>query len=997
MAAGAADLPIVSPRLIGREAALATLGRALTTVAAGQGQTVLLAGEAGIGKSRLTASIKARADAAGFRTFEGQCFEPDYALPYAPIADLLRTHLGGLSGPDAAAQLAAVGPDLAAIVPEFAAAAEAAGEPDRNRLLHGLLRYLDHLTAERPALVVVEDLHWSDAASLDLLHGLAGRIAARPILLLLTYRSDEIPDHLGHVLAAFDRRRLATELRLQPLSEADVAVMLRAIFGLGRPVRGDFVRAIYALTEGNPFFVEEIVRALVERGDIVRAEGGWERRPLDELRIPRSVRDAVQQRSAHLSQRARRVLALAAVAGRRFDFGLLQALTGETETALIDLLKELIAAQLIVEVAPDRLAFRHALTREAVAAELLARERRALHAQAGEAIELLYAGTIDAHLEDLAHHFFEAAAWDEVIAYGTRAGERALALAAPAAAAEQFARVLQAAEHAGKPPPLAAMRGRGLAAAVLGDFVEARARLEAALELAREANDDRGTWQALLDLGSLWAERDYDQTFRYLDEALPLSERLGDPAARAHTLNRMGNWYSNHEEPDPAIACHEEALAIFARLDDPAGIASTHDLLAMTVALAGDVTAAKAHADAAVHGFRFLGERQRLVDALLMSNAPAIYEMDVSVSRITVPGALATVEEAHDLARDIGWRSGEAYTAAIFGEVLGVAGEFGRGLALLEQGLAIAAEIEHHQWQVQARWGLGVLLFDLGAWEHARSHLEAALAIATRIRSRLWQNLVGSGLASTLIALGDLGGAQVVLDAAFLPERPVRTMSHRRLWSSWVELQLAHHPPDASAALAALDRLYAATPNLRDAGDVPRLAELNARALAAAGEEDQAIAMLDAARRTAESLGLRPTLARLQANLASLFYRTGQRVRAETEARAAHALIEEMAEAIPAGPLREGYLTMAIAQLPEPLRGQRRRTGDEPLTAREREIAGLIARGLTNREIAAALFIGERTVESHVRNALQKLGFVSRSQIAAWASEQGLLLPTNGT
>jgi len=138
-------------------------------------------------------------------------------------------------------------------------------------------------------------------------------------------------------------------------------------------------------------------------------------------------------------------------------------------------------------------------------------------------------------------------------------------------------------------------------------------------------------------------------------------------------------------------------------------------------------------------------------------------------------------------------------------------------------------------------------------------------------------------------------------------------------------------------------------------------------------------------------------LARLQADLAFLLYRTGQRDRAESEARAGRALIEEMATAIPAGPLRDGYLAMAINQLPEPLRVQRRRTGDEPLTPREREIAAMIARGLTNREIAARLYVGERTVESHVRNALQKLGFVSRSQIAAWASEQGLLVQPDGT
>jgi len=289
-------------------------------------------------------------------------------------------------------------------------------------------------------------------------------------------------------------------------------------------------------------------------------------------------------------------------------------------------------------------------------------------------------------------------------------------------------------------------------------------------------------------------------------------------------------------------------------------------------------------------------------------------------------------------------------------------------------------------------------LLDLGAWGEARSHFAAALAIADEIRSSFWLTMVSSGLASTLVAAGDVTGAAAVLDAAFLPERPMRTLAQRRLWSSWVEAQLSLTSADANAAaLDTLDRLYAATPHLEDEGDVPRFAALKARALAEAGQVDQAVDVLNAARRTAESLGLRPMLARLQADLASLLYRTGQRDRAESEARAGRALIEEMAAAIPAGPLRDGYLAMAINQLPEPLRVQRRRTGDEPLTPREREIAAMIARGLTNREIAAKLYVGERTVESHVRNALQKFGFVSRSQIAAWASEQGLLVQPDGT
>src|SRR5262249_30094757 len=145
------------------------------------------------------------------------------------------------------------------------------------------------------------------------------------------------------------------------------------------PVRAELLDAIYMLTEGNPFYIEELLKALVAAGDIFYADGAWNRKPLAELRIPRSLHDAVQQRVAQLSDGARRVVELAAVVGRRFDFALLQRLAHLDERELLGLIKELIAAQLVVEETDERFAFRHALTRQAIYAELLARERAALH------------------------------------------------------------------------------------------------------------------------------------------------------------------------------------------------------------------------------------------------------------------------------------------------------------------------------------------------------------------------------------------------------------------------------------------------------------------------------------------------------------------------------------------------------------------------------------------------------------------------------------------
>jgi predicted ATPase len=206
--------------------------------------------------------------------------------------------------------------------------------------------------------------------------------------------------------------------------------MLSAIFELRRSVftvlpltQGDLLDALYALTEGNPFLVEELLKSLIEAGDIVYEHGYWQRKEAGEWHIPRSVQDAVDLRTAQLSEGARQVLSLAAVAGRHFDFALLQALTKHDEAQLLRLLKELIAAQLLVEESAERFAFRHALTRQAVTAQLLGRERKALRRTIAETLEHLYASSIEAHSADLAYHFFEAGAWEQALLYGQRAGE----------------------------------------------------------------------------------------------------------------------------------------------------------------------------------------------------------------------------------------------------------------------------------------------------------------------------------------------------------------------------------------------------------------------------------------------------------------------------------------------------------------------------------------------------------------------------------------------
>lgn len=255
-------------------------------------------------------------------------------------------------------------------------------------------------------LLVIEDVHWSDDTSLEFLHFLVRHSRSHPLLLVLTYRSDELHPALMHFLSALNRERLTVEFSFPALTLDEVHTMLRTIFQLRRPVRRDFLEALYELTEGNPFFVEEVLKSLLAAGDIFFTEGVWDRKPLAELHIPRSIHAAVGQRTSLLSEQAREMLDLAAVSGKQVHVALLQALTGRSEQELLQSLEMLIAAQLLVETAAEQFAFRHAPIQQAVYTGLLARKRKMLHLAIVQAMERLDASTQEAYLSDLAYHSY---------------------------------------------------------------------------------------------------------------------------------------------------------------------------------------------------------------------------------------------------------------------------------------------------------------------------------------------------------------------------------------------------------------------------------------------------------------------------------------------------------------------------------------------------------------------------------------------------------------
>jgi DNA-binding CsgD family transcriptional regulator len=507
------------------------------------------------------------------------------------------------------------------------------------------------------------------------------------------------------------------------------------------------------------------------------------------------------------------------------------------------------------------------------------------------------------------------------------------------------------------------------------------------------AENLRGEWQALMDLGSLWAERDYTQTGAYCQQALELARHMDDPITLAHTLNRLGNWHVNIEQTREALRYHQESLTLFQQAHDLQGIAATHDMLGMTHALGGDLLQATANYQQAVALFRELDDRQGLTSSLsTLMLLGGIYETHTMVpAPISFAECLLAGSQALTLAGEIGRPSAEAYTLLSLGQTLGPRGEYAQAFEVAQAGLTRSEQIEHHEWMTYGYWELGVLYLDLLALPQALQQLEQALALAQEVGSWNWIRIISGFLAPTYLQRQELLRAESILDAALAPDAPSQTIGQRLVWAARADLALAHGDPDL--ALDITDRLIASAANVSGEQVIPHLWKLRGEALGALHRAAEAETTLRAAQESAHAQGLRPLLWRICVALGKLYQTQTHQEEAEQAFSTARTLIEELAANVPDEHLREHFLSQATALLPQkrpppPSHAARHAYGG--LTAREREVARLVAQGQTNRAMAEQLVLSERTVEGHVTNILTKLGCTTRTQIAMWAVEKGL-------
>jgi DNA-binding NarL/FixJ family response regulator len=984
---------------VGRTGELAALTADLDAAVGGHGGVVLVAGEPGIGKTRLVEELAGRAAGHGAVVLWGRCWEGAGAPAFWPWVQVIRGYVQVQAedpaslrhdlGPGAA-DIAQLVPAVYDCIPDLPASPPLEPEAARFQLFDSLAGFLRTAAARRPLLVVLDDLHWADIPSLALLRFLSRELdgAEGPGPLVVgSYRHTEVDQ--GHPLlgAVADLTRGQHRwLLLGGLGQHEVAGFMALVAG-AEPSE-ELAAEVYRRTDGNPFFVTEVVRLLATEGRLDPAATGS---TVLGSRLPEGVRAVVAERLGRLSRDCQRILEIASVAGRDFELRVLQPVSGLDAEQLLMLLEEAEAARLVGAVPGElsRWRFAHALVREVLYESLLAARRVRLHGLVADALEAVHFAEPGPYLAELAHHLVEAAPGSEktaarAVQMATLAGRRSLQMLAWENAAELFERALAALKLAERPGSAQQrcelLLALGEARMAASDVPAARTAYLQAGELARRIGSPEALARAGLGLGLEITSGIVDPVqVGLLEEALAALDEADSPL-RARVLAGLARALVSSPQAQRRLALSEDAVRMARRLGEPATLAAV--LFGRHLAIWGSERAEVAGerlaiATEAVSLAEQIGDRAMALRGRGLRRIDLIELGDLAGYDADLAAAERTAEELRQLRYR--WQLPLAHATRAL-----LAGRFTQAEELIEQGLAagrragdqavgnyytgVIASLRFMQGRlgeltelardaavrfpamVVFRAALAAMLAETGRADEARAEVEwlAAGNLAAVPRDPAWSYSLAS-LALACYHLGEAGPAGTL--RPLLEPYADRNIVTGRVGAICLGpaayflglLDLTLGVP--GQALLRFQQAAALAGRMRAGPMVAMSGEGQARALLALGrpgDRQQAAVLLDEVTAAAQALGIRGL---------------GERAAAvRTAATAA-----SRAPAWPAG-----------------------------LTGREVEVLRLIAAGHSNRAIAQALFISPNTVLHHVSSIFAKLGVANRAEAAAYAIRRGL-------
>ena len=873
--------------LVGREQELRALSGYFEQAKRGQGQVVFLSGEAGLGKSRLLLEFRRSLVDEPLTWLEGQCISYGQKIPYLSISDLIKNNFGveegdnerriieriddGTATWDEAPR--ATSPYLKHLLSVDAGdAAVVAMDPRERRagVRDGLRALLLQESRHKPLVIVIEDLHWIDENSEEALAALVDIVPSVPVLMILSSR-------LGYTDSLGERThysRIALSF-LPPEESAAIAERVLQTAALPKQIS----QLITSKGEGNPFYIEEVTKSLVESGVLRKTNGSYQLgRPADEIRVPDTIQEVILSRIDRLEREAKEAIQRASVIGREFAERLLNRIS-DVQSGLDDSLNELKALELIYErayFAELAYMFKHALTHDVAYSTLLIKRRKAIHSLVGAAIEELYADRLAEQFEALAHHYYEGQEWEKALDYLEKAGDKATAVYANQDALDYYTRALEVCEKLGDPALEKASRvaeKRAMVNLTIAEVVDAVTDFGLMAEAARALEDRRQEGMVLVRLGMAesWAH-DFGASEQTLRAALAIGDE-GHSDVRAVASLHLGMMFFTSGRLSEAAPFLQLADEVF-----PAGMADSPHL-AFWVNSRGFRGIQQAQYDGTLEHFRRWGEATE------------------------VQPFLSAGKE---------WLEAMAFAGR---------GEYQRALAALEENITTCERVGEKLFRVRALNTVGWIHSELQNHEEAmrwnlRSE-EAELPLLTAIpevRSNARLNL-----GDNLLALGRVEEAEEYYQGVERVVRSPEPAENFCLWSypqhffhSYGELWLARG--DHEKALSLADECVALSESTNRPKNVVKGRRLRGQCLLARGKLAEAETEIDIALGIAKEIGNPPQLWKTYVALGDLRKAQGERNQARKAYSEAYSVIESVAEGLTDEALRETFLTSPHVQ-----------------------------------------------------------------------------------
>jgi len=913
---------------------LKTIDRRLRGLAEMQGALLLVSGVSGIGKTSLVMAFQERAQQLGAAFISGRCSEQErtsYLLWQGVAHSAFAAGMPIESLPDP------IGKGLEAQSP--------------YQLKQALADWFNTCATEQPLVILLDDLHWADVDSLEILDHLTSQPVPMPILFIGTFRSEE--KHLGHDLynhlPKLQRNRLFDLIHLDPLTKDDIARFANVYHGACSP---QLVAYLLDRAEGHPFFTVELLNDLIHQDLLSQDEDGLWQPPEESAPVPAFLKQLITQRISRLGSQAEQLLSIGAVVGESWQLTIVEQLLDIPEWELLEALESALKAEIISieDEKAEIYRFSHGLIRQVLYSGQLVRRRRGLHAQIAAQFEQQQPSNLYA----IAYHYYEAEQWEKAVSYCLAAGEQANQRFASYSALQWYQQALNAAERAGKV----------LAPAATFALYDRLGRTHMALEQTEEAEI---VYSRLRDL----------------------TQNSGNLIAEGHALVNLANVRSRRYQLDLAEKTAYKALKIGEQSGDLRLLTHSHACLGALLIIRGQLDRATVHCKEVLQHEDMLEDTGQLLDMLRMSTYQATWLGEYQEAEALAHRTLKLAQKTNDPLTIAGAAQNLAFVQIESGDYHGAHHNI---LTTLE---AIEVSGTHHQQKPHLLNLMGYLYLELGDPQEALNWDQKALAAIhdTHVQSIEKRRYSLLNQATDLLHLGKLDLAQDRV-AQFESIKEAAEFSKFRYFNRYQllmsEMHLTQHAYELAIELAREARVLAQSKGMLK--NIAKSHWFEGQAFAGLMRFDEGLEHLEEAVGIVDGIQHGSLRWKIRLSLAEVLRKASQS--SEGVLQQARELIDETSQSLSGSPLQKVFLASQWIKKIEEL--ERDPTPDKitypaGLTQREIEVLQLVARGATNQEVADALYISVRTVNTHMTNIFNKIGCENRTAASAFAIQHNLV------